>query len=119
MHAVTHSENTARRLKDSTAIAIRPIRPEDEPLMVDFHRRLSGRTVYLRYFTPFKLDQRIAHERLSRICFVDHDRERVLVAEGRDATRGEPLILGVGRLCKLEGTNDAEFALVVADEWQG
>ena len=37
-------------MKDGTAVTIRPIRPEDEPLMVQFHETLSERSVYLRYF---------------------------------------------------------------------
>ena len=110
---------TPWKLKDKTAVTIRPIRPEDEPLMVDFHRKLSDRTVYLRYFSPLKLDQRIAHERLSRICFIDYDREMVFVVERAAEQGGASSILGVGRLSKLHGTNAAEFALVVADEWQG
>jgi acetyltransferase len=107
------------KLRDGTQVTIRPIRPEDEPLMVKFHQALSDRSVYLRYFTPLKLDQRIAHERLSRICFIDYDREMALVAERRDPAHGSPEILGVGRLSKLHGANEAEFALVVRDEWQG
>ncbi len=47
---------------------------------------------------PLKLDQRIAHERLSRLCFIDHDREMALVAERRDFKTGQPEILRVGRL---------------------
>src|SRR5205814_4740376 len=62
---------TRWKLKNGTSVTIRPIRPEDEPLMVKFHQTLSERSVYLRYFTPLRLDQRVAHERLSRICFID------------------------------------------------
>ncbi len=76
---------------------IRPIRPEDEPLLIKFHEKLSERSVYLRYFQPLKLTQRVAHERLSRICFIDYDREMVLVAE-RPNDQGEPEILAIGRL---------------------
>jgi len=110
---------TPWKLRDSTPVIIRPIRPEDEPLMVKFHQTLSDRSVYLRYFTPLKLDQRIAHERLSRICFIDYDREMVLVVERRDPKTHEAEILGVGRLSKLHGANEAEFALTVSDLWQG
>jgi acetyltransferase len=106
------------RLRDGTTVKIRPIRPEDEPLMVKFHQTLSDRSVYLRYFTPLKLDQRITHERLSRICFIDYDREMALVVERRDPKTSQPEIFGVGRLSKLHGTNEAEFALTIGDEWQ-
>ena len=106
------------KLRDGTSVTIRPIRPEDEPLMVKFHHTLSERSVNLRYFTPLKLDERVAHERLSRICFIDYDREMVLVVERRDPQSHETEILGVGRLSKLHGTSEAEFALTVSDQWQ-
>ena len=109
---------TRWKLKNGAPVLIRPIRPEDEPLMVKFHQTLSERSVYLRYFTPLKLDQRVAHERLSRICFIDYDREMVLVVERRDAKNGQPEILGVGRLSKLHGPNEAEFALTIGDQCQ-
>ena len=105
-------------MKNGTEITIRPIRPEDELLMIEFHGRLSDRTVYLRYFQPLKLTQRIAHERLTRICFIDYDREMALVAEYEDPERGKSII-GVGRLSKLHGREDAEVAVLVRDDFQG
>ena len=69
-------------------LLIRPIRPEDEPLLVQFHEALSERSVAFRYFHAIKLGQRVAHDRLTRICFIDYDREMALVAEHRDATTG-------------------------------
>jgi len=105
--------------EDATEVIIRPIRPEDEPLMVRFHATLSERSVYLRYFHLMSLSQRIAHERLTRICFIDYDREVALVAERCDPATGEREILGVGRLRKILGTNDAEVAVVVSDEFHG
>ena len=104
---------------DGTELIIRPIRPEDEPLIAKFHEMLSERTVYLRYLQKMKLSQRVAHERLVRICFNDYDREIALVAEYKDEESGEIEIIGVGRLSKLRGTNDARFAMVIADKYQG
>ena len=66
---------------DGIPLLIRPIRPEDEPLMIQFHTTLSDRSVYFRYMHALQLSQRIAHERLARICFNDYDRELALVAE--------------------------------------
>jgi acetyltransferase len=106
------------RAKDGTEILVRPIRPEDEPMLVKFHETLSDRSVYFRYFHMIKLSQRIAHERLTRMCFIDYDREMALVAECREEKCAEDRILGVGRLTKLHGTNEAEFAVVVSDSWQ-
>jgi acetyltransferase len=104
--------------RDGIPLTIRAIRPEDEPLMVDFHGTLSERSVYLRYLHPIALSQRVAHERLSRICFVDYDREMVLVAE-RVEPGGARRILGVGRLSRLPWTPEAEFALLISDQFQG
>ncbi len=106
------------RLKDGTPVTLRPIRPEDEPLMVKFHESLSEQSVYRRYFHALGLSQRVAHERLTRICFIDYDREMALVAERRDGSAGGCDILGVGRLSKLHGKNEAEVALLVADPFQ-
>lgn len=105
------------RLKGGSSVTIRPIRPEDEPLLVKFHQTLSEESVYYRYFSQLKLDQRIAHERLTRMCFNDYDREIALVAEHRNQENGEREILGVGRLTKAHGHNEAEFALVISDRY--
>jgi acetyltransferase len=104
---------------DGTQVVLRPIRPEDEPLLVKFHSALSERSVSLRYFHAMKYTARVAHERLTRICFIDYDREMALVADRKDPETGEHEILGVGRLSKIRGTKEAEFALVVADRYQG
>ncbi len=98
--------------RDGASIVIRPIRPEDEPKMVRFHETLSDRSVYLRYFHHMQLSARVTHERLTRICFIDYDREMVLVAESE---QGE--IIAVGRLTRERDSGVAEFALLVSDTW--
>ncbi|MFN9648759.1 MAG: bifunctional acetate--CoA ligase family protein/GNAT family N-acetyltransferase [Pseudanabaena sp.] len=98
-------------------VTIRPIRPEDEPLMVQFHQNLSEESVYLRYAHIVKLTKRIAHERLTRICFIDYDREMVLAADYKNPETCEHEILGVARLSKSHGMNEAEFALIVSDRY--
>lgn len=104
---------------DGTTFTIRPIRPEDEPMIVQYHRTLSEQSVYLRYFRAFQFDQRVEHDRLVRICFVDYDRDMALVAERKNPHSGEREIVAVGRLSKLHGTGDAEFAILVNDACQG
>ena len=105
-------------MKDGNQVVIRPIRPEDEPLMVKFHETLSDNSVYLRYFCSLSLSRRVAHERLLRICFGDYDREMALVAERTDPATGEPRIIAVGRMNKLHGKNEAEVAVLVSDQYQ-
>jgi acetyltransferase len=85
--------------------------------MVRFHETLSERSVYFRYFHAMRLTQRIAHERLTRICFIDYEREIALVVLRKDPITGEQEILGVGRLIKIHGTREGEFALLISDNW--
>jgi acetyltransferase len=104
------------KMKGGTDVTIRPIRPEDEPLMVKFHQQLSDRSVYLRYFQISALDQRIAHERLLRICFIDYDREMALVVQRGAGESSE--ILAVGRLIKAHTNSEAEASILVRDQFQ-
>jgi acetyltransferase len=106
------------KLRNRALVIIRPIRPEDEPLMVTFHETLSEESVYHRYFSALKLSQRVAHERLTRICFNDYDREIALVAELVPLRGKQREIIGVGRLSKLHAVNEAEFAILISDKWQ-
>ncbi len=105
-------------MRDGNQVTIRPIRPEDEPLMVKLHETLSDQSVYLRYFCSLSLSRRIAHERLLKICFGDYDREMALVAELTDPLTRDRRIIGVGRLSKLHGRNEAEVAVLVSDKYQ-
>jgi acetyltransferase len=98
-------------------VLIRPIRPEDEPSMAAFNRTLSPHSIYLRYFHPISPAQLVAHEQLAGLCFIDYDREMSLVAERRDE-RGRSEIVGLGQLTKLLGDNDAEFSVLVNDQFQ-
>ncbi len=108
----------AGKMKNGEDITIRPIRPEDEPLLIRLHQALSERTVYLRYFQPLKLSLRTAHERLTRICFIDYDREMALVAERQKKDNGNPEIIAIGRLSRLRGREEAEMAVLVDDRFQ-
>jgi acetyltransferase len=73
----------------------------------------------MRYFHMMNLDQRTAHERLTRICFIDYDREMALVAERTDPETGEREILGVSRLSRRGSVPDeAEFSVLVSDRFQ-
>lgn len=65
---------------DGTPITIRPVRPEDEPMVKTFHETLSDRSVYLRFLHPMLLSERARHEWLAHICHCDYDCEMTLVA---------------------------------------
>ena len=112
-----YSEEWVTRMGDR--LLIRPIRPEDEPKIVVFHGKLSEQSVHMRYLAGVSYQRRIAHERLTRVCAIDYDREMALVAERleKDNRRGD--IVGVGRLIRDIESNSGEFALLVADDFQG
>lgn len=107
----------AWKMSDGTEVLIRPIRPEDEEMMVKFHQSLSPQTVYTRYFHTLKLSKRIGHERLYGICHPHPESDFVLVAElaGEDGARR---IVGVGRLSKVDDASEGEIALLVCDSCQ-
>jgi acetyltransferase len=105
-------------MKNGANVVLRPIRPEDEPLLAKFHETLSERTVYLRYFHMQNLSARVAHERLLQKCFIDYDREMALVADYQDPRTGEHSILAVGRLTKNTDGSEGEVAVLVGDPWQ-
>jgi acetyltransferase len=104
-------------LDDGSPITVRPIGPEDEPLVKEFHKHLSEQTIYFRYFRMINYTQRVSHERLTKICFIDYDREIAIVAE-RTRPDGEREIIAVGRLAKTLDKREGEFAVLVADHVQ-
>ncbi len=101
---------------DGSEFTIRPIRPEDEPAIVKFHENLSERSVTMRYFQPLQLSHRTAHERLTRICFIDYNREMAMVAERKDG-KGVAEIVAVSRMSKEHGTTSAELAVIISDDF--
>lgn len=101
------------------AVTIRPMQPEDEPLMGAFHQALSKQSVYFRYFQALELSQRVACGQRTRICSIGCDRGMELVADRRDPATGTREILGEGQLGQEPGTDEAEFALIIRDDFQG
>lgn len=97
---------------------IRPIRPDDEPMMAPFHAALSEDSVYHRYAHVLPLQQRVSHERLARLCFIDYSRQIALLALKTNEA-GVEEIVGIGRLIMESETNQAEFALLISDTFQG
>ena len=106
-------------LKTGERVSIRPIRPEDEALLVRFHEGLSDQTVYFRYFHMMKLTHRISAARLRKVCRPDPATEMALVAIGTNPADLTPELMGVARLHKVPGTTHGEFSIVVADRFQG
>ncbi len=105
---------TPWRLKDGTEVLLRPIRPEDEPMEAELISGLSDETSRFRFFQPIR---NITHEMLVRFCNIDYDREMAIIAEYTEG--GKKRNIGVGRLITEPGEKRAEFAVVVADDFQG
>jgi GNAT superfamily N-acetyltransferase len=101
-------------LRDGASARIRPIRPDDEPRLVDLYERLSQHTAYQRFFTVMR---RLPNDWYHFFANVDYVRRLALVAE-RETVAGVQLI-GVGRYEPSEEPDAAEVALVVEDGWQG
>jgi acetyltransferase len=93
-------------------LRLRPIRPEDEDLLLEFTRHMTPEDVRLRFFGPLR---EMSHEMAARLTQIDYDREMAFLLLPRDG--GD--ILGVGRLAADPGFEQAEFALTVASDRQG
>ncbi len=95
-------------------IFMRPIKPEDATLLLDLIDSLSTKTKYYRFFSPLKV---LPRHQLIKFTQVDYNRDMALVA--LDQTEPEGKLLAVARFVSKPDQSDAEFAVVVRDEWQG
>lgn len=97
-------------LRDGTAVVLRPLRPEDEPLLHDLAAHMSQEDLRLRFFTPVRGLTRAVAARLSQL---DYDREMALVAEHRG------MALGVAHYFADPDNRHAEYAIEVRTDWHG
>jgi GNAT superfamily N-acetyltransferase len=98
---------TSTAAKDK--ICLRPIREDDGPGLIDFHRHLSPRSVYRRFFFVHPILSATEVERFTRVDYVDR---LAIVAEEGDR------LIAVGRYDRNPGSLEAEVAFVVADRYQ-
>ena len=107
-------EPRAVELREGTRVHVRPIVPEDEPLLHEAVAAMSERTVYFRFFSPIKrLSDAVAH----RLAVVDYNDRFALVATTHRPTARERIV-GVARYDRAAGTDIAEVAVAVIDEFQ-
>ncbi len=100
--------------KDGQTVTIRPIRPEDADMEQEFVRNLSPETKYFRFMSTLK---ELSPAQLVRLTQIDYDREMAFVAiVERD---GKEVEVGVARYAMNPDGESCEFAIVVADDWQG
>jgi RimJ/RimL family protein N-acetyltransferase len=101
-------------LTDGTKVHVRPIVPEDEPLLHEAVAAMSERTVYFRFFSPLKrMPDAMAH----RLAVVDYNDRFALVATTRKPDAKERIV-GVARYDRVPNTDVAEIAVAVIDEFQ-
>lgn len=100
-------------LADGAVLRLRPIRPDDEPRLVELFHRLSPRTVYQRFFRAY---DRLPQHWYRQFANVDYRTRLALVAEEEEASR--PLLHAVARYEPGETPGTAEIAIVVEDGWQ-
>jgi acetyltransferase len=104
-----HLESVALS-RDGTRLAMRPVQPEDEPLLHDLAAHMSAEDLRLRFFTPIR---GLTHAVAARLTQIDYDREMAILAL-HDGT-----LLGVARFFADPDRVAAEFAIAVRSDWQG
>ena len=95
-------------------VTFRPIRPEDEPRWHDLLASCSAESLRARFFSTIG---KSTHEMAKRYCYIDYDREMAIVALAKDGDNKR--MVGVCRLVADPDHIDAEYAILVADKWQG
>jgi GNAT superfamily N-acetyltransferase len=106
-----HLADLARdeQTKGGVTVHLRPIRPDDAARLVEFHKGLSTRSVYRRFFFVHPSLSPAEVERFTHVDYVDR-----LAIVAVDDLR----LVAVGRYERRSETTEAEVAFVVADEYQ-
>ncbi|MDO8933857.1 MAG: GNAT family N-acetyltransferase, partial [Rhodocyclaceae bacterium] len=109
---------TKYQTSDGKTVSIRPIRPEDADMEQEFVKRLTPETKYYRFMNTIR---ELSQAQLTRLTQIDYDREMAFVATigSEESVGGEPLEVGVARYATNPDGESCEFAIVVADDWQG
>jgi acetyltransferase len=102
------------KMKNKKKAVLRPIKPEDEPMEAEMFTKFSKKTQRFRFFRELK---KVTHEMLVQYTHNDYDREIGIMAEVKE--KNQTKMAGVARLIENPYDNSAEFAVVVADPWQG
>jgi acetyltransferase len=101
-------------LEGGRRFLLRPIRPEDEPLLVDMVKRSKPEDLRLRFFGPLA---ELPHARAARLSQIDYDREMALVALTEE--EGRPRLAGVVRLIADPNNEKGEYAVIVRSDMKG
>jgi acetyltransferase len=104
--------DSAEKLRDGGVVRLRPIRPEDEPLLQDFAVHMTPEDMRLRFFGAMR---GLSHELAARLSHINYDREMALLAFAENAEE----LLGVARFAAGPDKRTAEFAIAVRSDWKG
>ncbi|WP_448192517.1 bifunctional acetate--CoA ligase family protein/GNAT family N-acetyltransferase [Azospirillum sp. sgz301742] len=104
------------RIKDGRQFFVRPILPEDEPLVHHMVANQTPEDLRLRFFAPLK---RLSHQAAARLTQMDYDREMGLVAIGPDPETGKTIMYGVVRITADPDNVRAEYAVMVRSDMKG
>ncbi len=100
-------------LRTGEKIFVRPIRPDDEPMMREMFYDFSEKTKYLRYHAALKF---MPHSKMQVFCTIDYDTEMAIV--GLHGAPGSEEVVGVARYMTDAEKTSAEVAFTVQDAWQ-
>ncbi|MDD4225605.1 MAG: acetate--CoA ligase family protein [Mariniphaga sp.] len=100
-------------LKDGVSVNLRPIKPEDEPMWLDFLASCSKESIYHRFKKDINFE---SHDVATQFCFIDYDREIAIVAEVEE--EGNKKIVGVGRLISDPDKEKMNYTIIITDAWQ-
>jgi Sortase and related acyltransferases len=101
-------------LADGASVLVRPIRPDDAALEMELVDGLSAASRRMRFQSALRS---LTPEMLARFTQIDYDREMALVAIAQ--VGGRERQVAVARWVRLPDGHTCEFAIVVADDWQG
>ncbi len=101
-------------LRDNKSCFIRPILPEDEPLLKTFINQVTKEDLYYRYFSEIS---EFTHDDLANMTQIDYDREMAFVAIRHP--HDDPEIIGVARAMADPDNQHAEFAILVRSDLKG
>jgi acetyltransferase len=107
-------QRTEAVLKDGSVISIRPIRPEDAALLVEFFNGLSEASIIFRFLGPLKT---LPPEWVNHFTRIDYTQDVALV--GAKKIESHERILGVCRIMRKPDSTRGELAVVIDDLWQG
>ena len=102
------------QLASGVQMTIRPIRPEDANMIQEFVRNLSSQSKYFRFMQHIR---ELAPGTLVRLTQIDYDCEMTFVAT--QSLENDEVCFGVAHYITNPDRASAEFAIVIADDWQG